>query len=263
MSDWLNKLVGQYFDFLKDKTEIISNTGSEWSVISTPFLGAFNDALEVYVKRNDDKILMSDDGLTIRNLELSGSSFSRSPRRKEFLEKILINYGIYQKDDEFVTEATFQTFAQKKHNFISAISEINDMYLLSKPVVSSVFKEDVQLYLDEQEIIYTPQFISKGTTGLEFTFDFQIAYSKKEIVIKAFNNINKANLPAFLFTWSDIKAVREKITKKSIVGLALINNQDKEIQSDFLEALKSQNADFILWSDRHSPDSVNKLRDAA
>jgi hypothetical protein len=47
--------------------------------------------------------------------------------------------------------------------------------MMAKHTVSSLFKEDVKFYFDEQNIIYTPQFIAKGSTGIEFNFDFQIA----------------------------------------------------------------------------------------
>ncbi|MFH1005306.1 MAG: DUF1828 domain-containing protein [Bacteroidota bacterium] len=263
MNNWVNELIDKYYDFLKGRTAVVTQTGTDWAVISTPFLGLFNDTLEIYAKKENSKILLSDDGITIKNLELIGSSVSRSPKRKELLEKILLSYGIQLHEDEFITEANENTFAQRKHNLVSAISEINDMYMLAKHTIASVFKEDVQAYLDEQQIIYTPQFISKGTTGLEFTFDFQIAYRQKEIVIKSFNSVNKLNLPSFLFTWEDIKNVRHQITNKEVIGLAVINNEDKEIQSDFLEALKNKNADFILWTERHTPINIAKLKIAA
>ena len=147
-------------------------------------------------------------------------------------------------------EADFENFSQSKHNLLSAIIEINDLYVLSKNNVSSIFKEDVRTYLDNQDIIYTPDFISKGVTGLEFNFDFQIAKKNSEIVIKSFNTINKSNLSTFLFAWDDIKPVREKTTKKEVKAIAIINNVDKEIKNEFLEALKSKNADYILWSER-------------
>jgi hypothetical protein len=103
-----------------------------------------------------------------------------------------------------------------------AISEINDMYMLNKLSISSVFKEDVKSFLDAQDIIYTPQFISKGKIGLEFTFDFQIAYKQKEIIIKSFDRLNRQNVPNFLFTWDDVKSCREQITGKSLKGIAII-----------------------------------------
>lgn len=259
MNNWLNELIDKYYDFLKGRTAVITETGTNWAVISTPFIGLFNDTLEVYAKRDNGKILLSDDGITIKNLDLIGSPISRSPKRKDLLDKILLNYGIQYQDNEFITEATEQNFAQKKHNLVSAISEINDMYMLAKHTVASIFKDDVRDYLDEQQIIYTPEFISKGSTGLEFTFDFQIAYKDKEIVIKSFNSMNKLNLPNFLFTWEDIKSVRERITNKQVIGLAIINDEEKEIQVEYLEALKSKNADFILWTARHTPENVHKI----
>lgn len=263
MNQWINELINKYYDFLKERTTTVTDTGSNWAVISTPFIGLFNDTLEIYAKKDNGKILMSDDGVTLKNLELTGAAITRSPKRKDLLERILLTYGIQLQNDELIVEATENNFAQKKHNLISAISEINDMYMLAKHTVDSIFKEDVRNYLDEQEIIYTPQFISKGSTGLEFTFDFQIAYREKEIVLKAFNTLNKLNIPNFLFTWEDIKSVREKITNKQVIGLAIINNEEKEIQQEYLDALRSKNADFILWTERHTPENIAKLKQAA
>lgn len=263
MNQWINDLINKYYDFLKERTTIVTDTGTNWAVISTPFIGLFNDTLEIYAKKDNGKILMSDDGVTLKNLELTGAAIARSPKRKDLLDRILLTYGIQMKDDELIVETTENNFAQKKHNLISAISEINDMYMLARHTVASIFKEDVRNYLDEQEIIYTPQFISKGSTGLEFTFDFQIAYHKKEIVIKSFNTLNKLNIPNFLFTWEDIKGVREKITNKQVVALAVINDEEKEIQNEYLEALKSKKADYILWSQRHTPENIKKLKMAA
>lgn len=249
-----------YYSFLKEKTLISTNNSSEWIEISTPFVGLFNDTVDIYAKKIDNKIFLSDDGNTIRDLELSGLEITRSQKRKEILDRILINYGVQINNDELVTEATEKDFPQKKLNLISAISETADMYYLARHTVASVFRDDVKAYLDEQELIYTPYFISKGSTGLEFTFDFQIAYRNTEIVIKSFNSVNKMNLPQFLFTWDDIKKVREQQTQKEIVGLAIINDTDREINDEYLSALNSKGAQYILWSKRHSPDNIKKLK---
>lgn len=133
-----------------------------------------------------------------------------------------------------------------------------DAYL-AKHTVSSLFKEDVKTYLDEQKIIYTPQFIAKGSTGIEFTFDFQIAGRQKELVIKSFNSLNKINVPNFLFSWEDIKPAREKISGKELKGLAIVNDTDKEIKTEYLDALKSKGADYILWEQRHQPEMEDKF----
>lgn len=259
---WINNLMNDYYAFLKEKTLVTASTSSDWVEISTPFVGLFNDTVDIYAKKEGNKIILSDDGNTLRDLELSGLEISRSPKRKEILDRILINYGVRISNDELTTEATERDFPQKKLNLIAAIFETADMYYLARHTVSSVFREDVKAYLDEQELIYTPYFISKGSTGLEFTFDFQIAYRNTEIVIKSFNSINKMNLPHFLFTWDDIKKVREQQTQKELIGLAVINDVDREVSEEYLSALDSKGAQHILWSQRHNPDNIRKLKAA-
>lgn len=254
--------MNDYYAFLKEKTLVTASTSSDWVEISTPFVGLFNDTVDIYAKKEGNKIILSDDGNTLRDLELSGLEISRSPKRKEILDRILITYGVRISNDELTTEATERDFPQKKLNLIAAISETADMYYLARHTVSSVFREDVKAYLDEQELIYTPYFISKGSTGLEFTFDFQIAYRNTEIVIKSFNSINKMNLPHFLFTWEDIKKVREQQTQKELIGLAVINDVDREVSEEYLSALDSKGAQHILWSQRHNPDNIRKLKAA-
>jgi len=39
----VNELIDKYYDFLKGKTAVITETGSNWAVISTPFIGLFNE----------------------------------------------------------------------------------------------------------------------------------------------------------------------------------------------------------------------------
>lgn len=257
---WINTLMDNYYSFLKEKTLVTANSSSDWIEISTPFVGLFNDTVDIYAKKEGSKIILSDDGNTLRDLELSGLEISRSPKRKEILDRILINYGVRINGEELITEATERDFPQKKLNLISAISETADMYYLARHTVASVFREDVKTYLDDQELIYTPYFISKGSTGLEFTFDFQIAYKNTEIVIKSFNSVNKMNLPHFLFTWDDIKKVREQQTQKEIIGLAVINDIDREVSDEYLSALDNKGAQYILWSQRNSPENIKKLK---
>jgi hypothetical protein len=257
---WIDQLINDYYRFLKQKTLITESPLNDWVEISTPFTDVFNDSIDIYAKKQNGKILLSDDGKTFKNLELSGIEITRSQNRKEILDKILLNYGIQLSKQELIVEATESTFPQKKLNLMSAISEVNDLYVIAKHTVASLFREDVKNYLDENELVYTPYFISKGSTGLEFTFDFQIAYKKTELLIKAFNSVNKLNLPHFLFTWDDVKQVRERQSEKKVIGLAIINNLDKEIKGEYLEALSNKGAEYILWTDRNNKDNVAKLR---
>ena len=257
--NWVNTYVNDYYNWLREKTFIQKDSTTDWFLINTPFVGAFNDTIEIYAQKSGNNLKLSDNGETMSNLELQGLHIQGSKGRRAILDMILLNYGVRAENDELIIEANIESFSQSKHNFLSAIIEINDLYVLSKHNVTSIFKEDVRNYLDFNDIIYTPDFISKGTTGLEFNFDFQIAKKDKEIVIKSFNTINKSNLPSFLFSWDDIKPVREKITKKSVSAIAIINDIDKEVRTEFLDALATKNADYILWSQRESERSKKLL----
>ncbi len=256
----IEKLIQSYHQFLKDKTVVYENQNTGWHTISTPFLGMFNDTVELYCQLKDNKIFLSDDGRTLNSLELLGVNFNKSAKRKEIIDQIALNYGITIKESkEICVEATEKTFAQKKHNLITAILEISDLYYLAKTSNSSVFREKVQIYLDELDMIYTPQFIAKGSTGLEFTFDFQIASKKSEIVIKAFNTLNQLHLSNFLFGWDDIRETRQKVTGKRLHGLAIINDIERDTKLEHLDAIASKNADFILWSEKSNASSRAKL----
>lgn len=256
--NWIEDSIKHYYEWLKSNTFVHTDQSTGWTSISTPFTGMYNDCIEIYAKKDGNEIMLSDDGVTIKNLELVGAGVTRSPKRKRWMEKILFNYGVSFINDELRIQATLNNFAQKKHNLISAIAEITDMEVLARHNIASIFKEDVQQYLDEQNLIYTPQFIAKGITGIEFTFDFQIAGKKSEIVLKSFNSLNKNNVPNFLFGWDDIKSSREKITGKELRGLAFVNDTN-EIKSEFLDALTSKGADYILWKKRFEPDQIKKL----
>ncbi len=77
--NWLSEHVDHYDDWLKAKTHIPPYDASDWGLISTPFLGRFNDTLEIYAKKHGDEITLSDDGKTLHDLELMGV-FSLAPR---------------------------------------------------------------------------------------------------------------------------------------------------------------------------------------
>lgn len=149
--NWVDTYVDNYYNWLREKTHIQNNGSSNWSLINTPFIGAFNDCIEIYAQKKGNRLFLSDNGETIANLELQGVSFQGSKKRLEILETILLSYGVKNNRDELVIESSLDKFSQSKHNLLSAIIEINDLYVLSKHNVSSVFKEDVRSYLEEKK----------------------------------------------------------------------------------------------------------------
>lgn len=259
--NWIDPLIENYHQFVRNRTHIKIDQSSEWAVINTPFLDLFNDGIEVYVKKSAGKIILSDDGITLKNLELCGVNFNRSNSRREILERILLNYGIKNHFNELVVEATDKNFPQQKLNLLSAIIEINDLSVLAKHTVSSVFKEEVDAFLKGKNLIFTPWFPIKGSTGLEFNFDFQIAGRKEEIVVKVFSGINKLNLASFLFSWEDVKETRQKISNKNLRGLAVVNDVEKAVKKEYLDAFSYKGTGVLQWS-KKDDEQTNYLLEA-
>ena len=127
--------------------------------------------------KQDNKIFLSDDSMTINNLNLTGSTISRSTKRKEIMDRILLNYGLQLKGNEIVTDATEQSFVQKKFCFISAISEINDMYNEFTPKSFG--------------LAYTAQVKRKGSEIIIHNPNVEICKYRPDITNKELNKIKK------------------------------------------------------------------------
>lgn len=228
-----------------------------WTEIGTPFMDRHNDGLTVYAKMEGDNITLSDDGYIINDLLADGISLNRK-KRKELLDSFLMSYGVQNVNNEMIMHTTISGYPVSMHMFIQAMLAVNDMFMLSDSTVKTIFLDDVAAFLDERQIIYTPSFIAKGSTGLEFNFHFQIAGRKSEILINSFNTMNRGNLSSFLFDWLDIKEARQKRAKKKVAGLAIINDE-KGVNQKYLEALESKDTQYILFSQRNDPENLKKL----
>jgi len=57
--------------------------------------------------------------------------------------------------------------------------------------------------------------------------------------------------------------VREKVSKKNVTAVAFLNDSEKPIKSEIINAFKSKNADYILWSERNSDENISKLKKVA
>ena len=283
MTDWLkelNALTDDYYRWLRGKTDIIPADGG-WAVIASPFLGAFNDAIEIYARREDNgKITLSDDGETLHNLKLQGCDICGSKRRVEIADTIVRTHGVsldWGKGELRAEVAKKSDFPAKKHDLLSAILEVNDMVVLARPSVRRLFKEDVAEYLDGLEIISAPQFGCRGSSGIHFSFDFLISGKKEEIVVNAFSKIDKPKTVQFLYGLKDIRGLREKQSRKKLSSVVVINDDwhDSEIggargrpalapaQEKYINAIESEGYSCILWSDRDKPESVEKFNLAA
>ncbi len=246
-----------YYRWIKESMSAKSlNNG--WTSISTPFTDRHNDGITVYARLDNGKITLSDDGYIIGDLLADGVSL-KGPKRRKMLDSFLLSYGVKRNGNEMLVETNIDDYGVSLNMFLQAMLAVNDMFMLTNPASQNIFLDDVTHFLDSRDIIFTPSFIAKGFTGLEFNFDFQIAGKKKEILINSFNSINSSNLSSFLFDWRDIKEARQTRTQKDVLGLAIINDNNKSVDQKFLDALSASKTEYILFSQRNSENNLAKL----
>jgi len=121
MTKFCKNLINDYIEWLRQNISIKEiNSMHE---ITTPFLDNHNDHIQIYIKKSDSGLILTDNGQTITNLRLSGFEFT--PEKKQILNSTLKSFGVQLIDEELVAKTTPENFPQKKHNLIQAILYIS------------------------------------------------------------------------------------------------------------------------------------------
>lgn len=239
----IKSLMAKYFEFLNTNFEIEKIENDIYKII-TPFLDRRNDHITIYAIIDKEKIKLTDDSYTLDDLEFEGIKFKG--KREEELNHILTGYGVYKKNNELFIITDEESFARRKHNFIQALLNVNDMYLLSSPRISSIFLEDIKEFFDEKNLIYTENISIEGKSKIPHKFDFlvprQIRKNKKEALIKALNNPKLENIRAYLFSFDDIRKIG-----RDDDGFIILNDKNK-INEKIYTALENYKVTPIHWS---------------
>src|ERR1700733_11119683 len=205
----IEKLLSDYRQWLKDKTTL-REVDDTWVEITTPYLDRHNDSLQIYARSENGGFVLTDDSYIIHDLETSGCKLD-TQKRKDLLKVTLNGFGVKLNEDAIEVQATPENFPLRKHNLIQAMLAVNDLFYLAKPVVGSLFYEDVVAWLEANEIRYTPKPKFTGTSGHDHLFDFVIPKSGKrqpERIVQAINRPTRDTAESFIFAWLDTRQVR-------------------------------------------------------
>jgi hypothetical protein len=122
----INNLLQSYYDWLRNNTVVEKDVRADWSLISTPFTGINNDLIEIFVKLEDEKVILSDDGNTLTQLAEIGVNVKKSKTRKKIVQNILMKYGVKLDNNELFTECSIDEFPKRKHLFLQCLTELNN-----------------------------------------------------------------------------------------------------------------------------------------
>ena len=247
MNDELQPLLDQYWDWLKDKTTI--RQINDWSEITTPHLDRHNDYIQIYARKSGDGFLLTDDGYTIDDLEMSGCAID-SPRRQDILLTTLRGFGVeLVEKHRLEVRAGPDNFAVRKHNLLQAMLAVNDLFYLSQSNVASLFNEDVAGWLDASDIRYTPEVTLKGQSGYDHRFNFIIPKSRThpERLLRTINRPARDTAQAVVFACLDTQNSRPS---DSVAYYAFLNNSDHTVTGNVQDALRSYDVHPVLWTER-------------
>ena len=186
-------------------------------------------------------------GTLLADLETSGCALD-TPKRQAILKTTLNGFAIEQANGTLSTRATAENFSARKHALIQAILAVNDMFYLATSTVISLFKEDVEKWLETSDIRFIPNIQFTGKSGYQHHFDFAIPRSRvaPERIIKAISNPNKDAALSFITAWTDTVEQRPTDFK----ALAFLNDNERAVGIPVLDALKQYDIKPVLWSER-------------
>jgi len=238
-------LVNTYIEWLRQKISVEDIKGV--CEITTPLLDRHNDQLQIYVKKSDSGLILTDDSYTITDLRLSGCEFT-TEKRRQTLHSILNGFGVRLVGDELVVETKPDNFPQKKHDLLQAILAVNDLWVMAAPMVASLFREDVEKYLRMRQIRFTSSVKFTGKSGLDHSFDFVIPASqtKPERILRTISSPNRQNISLLIFSWTEIAEIRAQDS----TAYGILNDTEQLMNPDLINALKQYGIKALPWSRR-------------
>jgi len=238
-------LLDKYQAWLKDKTHL--RQVDQWVEITTPYLDRHNDYIQMYARAANGGYALTDDGYTIRDLELGGCKLN-STKRQDLLKMTLNGFGVQLVEQRLEVHATPDNFPLRKHNLLQAILAVNDLFFLATPLVASLFFEDVVMWLDLNDVRYTPKVKFTGKTEYDHLFDFVIPKSRSqpERIVQTINRPNRDTAQAVVLSWIDTKEVRSPESR----AYAFLNDSEQAVSSAVIDALQNYDVKAIPWSKR-------------
>ncbi|MBF0345696.1 MAG: DUF1829 domain-containing protein [Nitrospirae bacterium] len=251
MIEIIQELIDQYSKWIRDET-ILKDVGNNWIQITTPHIDRHNDYLQIYITKQNENYLLTDDGYIINDLLNSGCNLE-STRRQELLNITLAGFGVTKNGDALEINATYDNFSIRKHNLVQAMLSLNDMFYLASSITTNLFLEDVESWLEHADIRFTPRVKFEGKSRYGHVFDFVIPKSKlaPERIIQTFNKPSRDTAETFVFKWLDTKGVRFVESQ----AYAVLNDQHNPVSDSVVNALKNYQIKPVSW---HNIESVKQ-----
>lgn len=245
MAKSIKSLIDEYIRWLRGGISV-AQVGDVYEV-TTPFLDRHNDHLQIFVRQEAGRTLLSDDGYVIGDLRHSGCTLD-SEHRKRLLLSVLNGFGVQRDGDDLVAVAHNGDFPQRKHALIQAMLAVGDLFATAQSHVKSLFLEDVAAFLESIGARVFPDFQLVGKSGFQHKFDFALTKSATapERLIRAVNQPTKDTALLVIAAWTDVRESRAPDAQM----YTMLNDTEGQVPGEVVDGLKQYDIVPVPWSER-------------
>ncbi|HHY74094.1 MAG TPA: DUF1829 domain-containing protein [Bacillus bacterium] len=223
---------------------------SSFIEITTPFVDMHHDYIQLFLTKENNTFIISDDGHILNELEMLGIDVKKTQKRKEFLYICLKTFGVkidHATNELFVSFENLIEYPEWQHRLIQCLLRISDMLLTSRNTVISIFTEEIENFFLDKGVLFNEGPSYTGLSGKTQHFDFSLPRSKtrNEKLIRAINVPSADSYVSPLFAWMDIKDVR-----KNSEFIVIANDTKKRLTKSFLEPFHNYSVDVFKWSEK-------------
>jgi len=119
--------------------------------VVTPFRFDDGDQYSIYLKRERDSWILTDEASTLMHLSYwLDEKDLESGNRNEIIEGSLSAFMVQNREGELLIPVKEERFGDALFNFVQALSKVTDVSFLSREVVRSTFLEDFRAFIRAQ-----------------------------------------------------------------------------------------------------------------
>lgn len=212
-------LVLKYIEYLSAAFTIGDSSESECR-IETPFMRPDGDHFDLFViNQADGSILFTDYGQTFDWFFSVGLDIEGNENRERIVEYLAKAYGVEFTKKALRIRANSDTVGIAMHNILMAIQSVSQMTILRRPYGQATFKDEVEIYLVQQQQEFRPNFTVRGRS-IEHKIDFYLD-SGRNMLVEALSasspGLGLSLVKQTAFKFIDINAIDSSYTKVALI----------------------------------------------
>ena len=242
----IHEITTIYFDWFRDAT--VTRKSDEWTIVDIPLLDHHNDYLQIYVKETESGYLLTDDGDTLIDLEMSGCPVS-TEKRQDLLAFTLQRFGIALNlaTKELYIETGADRLALGMHNLLQSMLAVGDLIYTAEQRADNLFDQNVKSWLDDIRVAFWQDEKIQGKSGIEYKRDFVIAGSngRPQRVVQILKTPSFSGVRNTMLFQLDTVHFGHQV-------YAMLNDASSKIPDKWMSPMRSTGIIPVKWSERLS-----------